>query len=243
MNEITILIAVAVVLLLLAIASRVMDILIGILGTAGGILLYGWLGTTESLSTQLEFAHKYNLNPSDFKTYAIALIAVSVVLFIIGLARGKKREKIVVVQQQQQQTPVQATQPASAPVAEPVEAPTQAEPILNPQPQVETPKVEENNIDAMVIEAKPKEIKQEAELKVKVKDEPEIVEKEETPKKTTTRRTTTSRRATAKKPAAKKTTTSKSTTAKKPAAKKTTTKSTTAKKPTTKKTTTKSTTK
>lgn len=93
-------IVVAIVILILCIASKVMDILVGLIGTIGGIALFAWLGSTDSIMTQLQLAFEYGVNPSDLKTYSIVVIVVGIVLLVIGLSRGKKVEKVVVVQQQ-----------------------------------------------------------------------------------------------------------------------------------------------
>ena len=47
---------VAVALLILVIASKTMNILVGLLGTIGGIEAYFWLGSTDSWMTQLRVA-------------------------------------------------------------------------------------------------------------------------------------------------------------------------------------------
>ena len=103
---------VAVALLILVIASKTFDILIGLLGTIGGIVAYFWLGSTDSWMTQLKIAFEYGVNPADLKTYSIIAIVVGVVLLVIGLVRGRKPQKIVVVQQQ---APVAPVTPAPAP--------------------------------------------------------------------------------------------------------------------------------
>ena len=108
---------VGIILLILVIASKTMDILVGLLGTVAGIGGYIWLGSTDSYLTQLKWAFEFGVAPSELKTYCLVLVGISIVILIIGLIRGKKTEKVVIVKQQ---VPVQPQANPTLVATEPV---------------------------------------------------------------------------------------------------------------------------
>lgn len=112
---------VGIILLILVIASKTMDILVGLLGTVAGIGGYIWLGSTDSYLTQLKWAFEFGVAPSELKTYCLVLVGISVVILIIGLIRGKKTEKVVIVQQQVPVQPQANPTPAATEPVKPVE--------------------------------------------------------------------------------------------------------------------------
>ena len=91
---------IAVALLILVIASKVLNVLIGLLATIGGIVAYFWLGSTDAWMNQIKVAIEFGVKPEELRTYSLILIGVGVVLLIIGVLRGRKRKEKVVVQQQ-----------------------------------------------------------------------------------------------------------------------------------------------
>ena len=96
---------VAVVLLILVVVSKTMDLIIGLLGMIGGVFAYFWLGTPESWITQLRVAFEFGVNPADLKTYSLIIAAVSLVVLIMGLARGNKQQRVSSSKQQENVTP------------------------------------------------------------------------------------------------------------------------------------------
>lgn len=101
---------IAIVVLILCFVSKTMDIIVGLLGTIGSVILFAWLNSTDSVLTQFQLAWEYGVNPSDLKTFSIVAIVVSVIILVIGIARGKKVQQVVVVQQQ---APAPASEPAN----------------------------------------------------------------------------------------------------------------------------------
>lgn len=91
---------IAIVVLILCFVSKTMDIIVGLLGTIGSVILFAWLNSTDSVLTQFQLAWEYGVNPSDLKTFSIVAIVVSVIILVVGIARGKKVQQVVVVQQQ-----------------------------------------------------------------------------------------------------------------------------------------------
>ena len=104
---------IAVALLILAIASKTMNILIGLITTIAGIVGYFWMGSPESWMTQLKIAIEFQIEPSQLRMYCLSAVIIGVVLLIIGLMRGKKKkEKVVVVKQE---TSIENKKPARSP--------------------------------------------------------------------------------------------------------------------------------
>ena len=101
---------IAIVVLILCFVSKTMDIIVGLLGTIGSVILFAWLNSTDSVLTQFQLAWEYGVSPSDLKTFSIVAIVVSVIILVIGIARGKKVQQVVVVQQQ---APAPASEPAN----------------------------------------------------------------------------------------------------------------------------------
>lgn len=101
---------IAIVVLILCFVSKTMDIIVGLLGTIGSVILFAWLNSTDSVLTQFQLAWEYGVNPSDLKTFSIVAIVVSVIILVVGIARGKKVQQVVVVQQQ---APAPASEPAN----------------------------------------------------------------------------------------------------------------------------------
>ncbi|MBR3255906.1 MAG: hypothetical protein IKF97_06855 [Clostridia bacterium] len=112
---------VGIILLILVIASKTMDILVGLLGTVAGIGGYIWLGSTDSYLTQLKWAFEFGVAPSELKTYCLVLVGISIVILIIGLIRGKKTEKVVIVKQQVPVQPQANPTPVATEPVKPVE--------------------------------------------------------------------------------------------------------------------------
>lgn len=162
---------VAIVILILVIASKTMDILVGLLGTIAGIGAYIWLGSTDSYLTQLKWAFEFGVAPSELKTYCLVLVGISIVILVIGLLRGRKTQQVVVVEKQVQvpfQPVVQQTPTPAEPVkpveeVKPVEPVKPVKPVAEPEP-VATEEVTE--------EAKPEE-KAEEVAEVKEEDKKE----------------------------------------------------------------------
>lgn len=150
---------VGIVLLILLIASKTMDILIGLLGTIAGVCAYIWLGTPDSYVTQLKWALDFQVVPSQLKTYVLVAIGVSIFVLIIGLIRGRKPQKVIVVEKE-----VAYREPTPAPnptPIKPVETVKPAEPAEVVKPVEETEPVKEPESVAPVEEVKAEEVVEE----------------------------------------------------------------------------------
>ena len=90
---------IGVALLILVFASKIMNILVGLISTIGGIAIYFWLYSGEWLKN-LQMIYEYKITPEQLRTYSLIAIGVGVVLLLIGVARGGKTKKIIVVEKQ-----------------------------------------------------------------------------------------------------------------------------------------------
>ena len=154
---------IAVALLILICSSKIFNIIIGFLTTIAGVAVYFWFYSGAWLSN-LQMIYEYKITPDQLRIYSLIAIGVGVVLLIIGVARGKKTEKIVIVKDNKKTE-------SKAQEAE----------------KVEDKKQEENKVvdDKQVIKNKPKEEKKVEENKEQVKEEEtktEAAEKNETEK-------------------------------------------------------------
>ncbi len=137
---------IAVALLILVIASKTMNILIGLITTIAGIAGYFWMGSPESWMTQLRIAIEFQIEPSQIRIYCLAAVIIGVVLLIMGVMRGnKKKEKIVVVQNQA--------------------------PVINEKEEAKVKKVEKEIKEESKVEKVKKEIKEEPKVKENKKEE------------------------------------------------------------------------
>ena len=137
---------IAVALLILVIASKTMNVLIGLITTIAGIAGYFWMGSPESWMTQLRIAIEFQIEPSQIRIYCLAAVIIGVVLLIMGVMRGnKKKEKIVVVQNQA--------------------------PVINEKEEAKAKKVEKEIKEESKVEKVKKEIKEEPKAKETKKEE------------------------------------------------------------------------
>lgn len=183
---------VGIVLLLLIIASKTMDIVLGLLSMIGGIASFIWLGTPDSWITQLRIALEFGVTPDQLKTGCLVLAGIGLVIFIIGLARGKTKERIVYVEKQ---VPYQPTNTFSNPTpvtpVTPVETVEEVKPVepvnVEPVKAVEyEPENKANKIE-VAVEEEPNEAVEEVNKVEEKEPAPEMNEEviEDAEQKTT----------------------------------------------------------
>lgn len=155
-TSLIILSVIAFALLILVISSKVLNILIGFIGTIAGIGTFIWFGMSDSATAQLEISSELGINPNDLKTYLVIVTAVFAILFILGIFRGKKKNKDVVKKAASVTT---KTEPKveEAKVEEKIEE-AKVEEIKKEEKPIE-PKVEDVKKDEEVKEPEVKEVK------------------------------------------------------------------------------------
>ena len=100
---------IAVALLIMVFASKVLNIIIGFLTTIAGIAVYFWFYSGAWLSN-LQMIYEYKITPDQLRTYSLIAIGVGVLLLVIGVMRGRKTKKVIVVKQEKDNNKNQTAQ-------------------------------------------------------------------------------------------------------------------------------------